>query len=282
MRARCRLIAVVLVMLAAPGGCSNGDGQATAAPTSYVNEVDGIAATWPVGWRQKLEPLDAGTSDHVQLLALTTFRDPVSSRDAQCAPYPEVAMRTLKQGEALFVLWTTPAPVHDRPPRPNDLLASARPRPAGDPPVQAFCFPSGVDARLASFRAHGTHYEAFIAAREPLSGQLRREIQQIWEQLKIRPIELGLKEAELGRPYWHNLYTHCGIRGTTFDGRDWIADPELSDGQGNPPREWADARGGGTITLVEEDVAIFEGRSGKHTARFRPRTPADAPMGTCQ
>lgn len=278
MRGR-RGIAVLVMVLLVLGACSGDDGSPATTPTSYTNEVDGISAAWPTGWHRAAGPLSAGRSGDIELLALATFRDP---KVGECSPYPDGAMASMKEGDALLVLWTNPDPVHDLPPRPKDLMAAARPRPTGDPPVQASCFPPGVEARLASFVAHGRHYEAFVAARAPLGEHRRREIQEIWSQLKIRSIDTGLEEAELGRPYWHSLYTHCGIKGTRFDGRDWVADPELSDGQGNPPREWADAIPGGTITLIEEDVAVYTNRGGKHTAKFRPRTPKDEPAGICQ
>lgn len=279
MRPRPRAIAVLLVLLLTLGGCSGDHAPVVATPTSYLNEVDGVSATWPVGWHRALEELSGGKSGHIELLALTTFEDP---KAGQCSPHPDAAMTAMKGGDAMLVLRTDAGPIHDQPPRPKDLMAGARRRPAGQPPVQPSCFPPGVDARLASFQEHGRHYEAFVAVRAPLSEHLRREIQQIWSQLKIRPIETGLENADLGRPYWHNLYTHCGIKGTKFDGREWVADPEISDGQGNMPREWADLEiGGGTITLTEQDAAVYEDRGGKHAATFRPRTAQDEPAGPC-
>lgn len=272
-----------LVLLVALAGCSNDAGEVSSAytgewtvatPDTYASVVDGLSATWPAGWHRALKPLNPGNSGHIELLALTTFEDP---RSGDCSPYPDAAMAAMTEGDAVFVLWTTLDPIHDQPPRPKDLMAAARRRPAGQPPVQAECFPTGAEARLASFREHGRHYEAFIAARTPVSDHRRREIQQIWSQLKLRPIEMGLEVAELGRPYWHLLNSHCGIGGTRFDGRDWIADPLLSDGQGNPPR-WKGAIPGGTITLTEENVAVYENRGGKHTARFRPRRPDEEPF----
>lgn len=292
MRTGPRKIALGVVALLAFAGCSDAEqlesagdgGTTTTTPNTYNNEVDGVSAAWPEGWHRSEEPLGGTRASGLELLALATFD---GARAGQCSPHPDAAMTAMEEDDALFVLRTTESyqdvSMKERPPRPTELMAAAQPHPdaarAGQPAVEGSCFPPGVDAWLLSFQEHGRHYEAFVAARAPLSDQRRRELQEIWSGLQIRPIETGLEEAKVGRPYWHLLYTHCGIKGTKFDGRDWVADPELSDGQGNPPPGWDPY---GTITLTEENVAVFETRDGENTAKFRPRTPADGDALICQ
>lgn len=88
------------------------------------------------------------------------------------------------------------------------------------------------------------------------------------------PREIGQDEdAQIGRPYRVNLYTHCGIETTWFDGRWWNADPPQSDGNGNPPPGWGNPHQPGVIVLVTEDRLSFTGDEGQG-AEFVPR-PAD-------
>lgn len=85
------------------------------------------------------------------------------------------------------------------------------------------------------------------------------------------PRELGQDEdAEVGRPYRYNLYTHCGIATTWFDGRWWNAVPPQGDGHGNPPPEWGNPYQEGVIVLAAEDRLEFTGDQGQR-ASFRPR-----------
>lgn len=101
--------------------------------------------------------------------------------------------------------------------------------------------------------------------------------------MHLTPIDDGRGGAEIGRPYWHSLYTHCGIRSTTFDGREWVTDPELraTPSEGNPPAGWGNPDEHGTIELSDEDTAVFTSRDGKRSATFRPRTPQDPPLPGC-
>ena len=83
--------------------------------------------------------------------------------------------------------------------------------------------------------------------------------------------------AEIGVRYTHDLYTHCGIRYADFDGRRWLADPEL--GGPNSPPGWGNPSDPGTIELVARDRAMFLSHSGKQ-AFFRP-TPEDYRFKHC-
>jgi hypothetical protein len=77
--------------------------------------------------------------------------------------------------------------------------------------------------------------------------------------------------VNIGVAYPHTLFVHCGVLGTTFAGRDWDADPPLSDGSGNPPQAWAENTEEGTMTLESSERAIFKSKSGDKTATFTPR-----------
>src|ERR687897_84680 len=81
--------------------------------------------------------------------------------------------------------------------------------------------------------------------------------------------------------YWHMLFTHCGIVGTRFAGRNWVAEPVLDDGNGNPPTGWGNPFQPGVMTLTSQDHAEFKSRNGELEATFRPRTPADPPAQPC-
>jgi hypothetical protein len=78
------------------------------------------------------------------------------------------------------------------------------------------------------------------------------------------PCEEGV---EAGVPYRFDLLTHCGIEWAYLDGRYWIAAPKI-----DPPSDWSPVESG-TITLVNENEARFEGDSGGE-ASFGP-----APVG---
>jgi len=80
--------------------------------------------------------------------------------------------------------------------------------------------------------------------------------------------------AVVGRAYEHTLVIHCGVRFTVFDGRDWVADPPIDDGSGNPPPGWT---GAGTMVLLRPDRARFTSVDGD-VAEFRPRAPGEPPF----
>lgn len=286
------------MVLVLSGGCADSDDTDTtqvgsedpaASSNSYSSEVDGISVSWPEGWHRVEAPLDGGRlTNSVELVALATFDDAAAG---QCAPAPDAAMEAMEQDDVLFTLRTSdgpgdPAAGDPATPRPQSFMDAAEPHPdsvirPGEAPVEG-CFPEGVEAWRLIFQQHGRHYEAFVAGRSPVSDERRAEVEQIWSSLDLTPIATGQDDAEIGRPYWHSLYTHCGIKATTFDGRGWVADPEVSDGQGNPPRAWGNPNQPGTIVLEDEDTAVFTSRDGERSATFRPRASQDPPLQPCQ
>lgn len=88
-------------------------------------------------------------------------------------------------------------------------------------------------------------------------------------------------DVEVGAAYPIDLSTHCGVRDLRFDGRDWIADPALDDGSGNPPPGWGNPTEPGTVTLVSDDEAVFVSADGARKARFVPRPADSAPPPPC-
>lgn len=98
------------------------------------------------------------------------------------------------------------------------------------------------------------------------------------------PLALPLEEeerAEIGVRYLHELYTHCGILGTSFAGQGWVADPPLTDEGGvNPPSGWGNPFEEGTIELLSADEAEFRGESGM-VAKFRLWAPGDPVPPEC-
>ena len=85
----------------------------------------------------------------------------------------------------------------------------------------------------------------------------------------------------IGMPYAYTLYTHCGVRRAYLDGRRWIADPLLSDGNLNPPPGWANPFDTGTIVLVRDGLARYSNDAGL-VAEFRPlRDGKEYPWGPC-
>jgi hypothetical protein len=91
------------------------------------------------------------------------------------------------------------------------------------------------------------------------------------------------EEAVLGVAYPFRLFVHCGVLGTRFGGRDWDADPPLTDGSGNPPPGWDENTEEGTMTLVAANRAVFRSASGNKVAVFVPRRPgAPDPTANCE
>ena len=85
--------------------------------------------------------------------------------------------------------------------------------------------------------------------------------------------------VELGKHYRYSLYVHCGIRDAYFDGRQWMANPMLSDGSGNPPPGWTYDDSRGTMVLAKDDLAIFTAVSGREIM-FVP-WPSDVEWRPC-
>lgn len=95
--------------------------------------------------------------------------------------------------------------------------------------------------------------------------------------------ETGPADPEVGDAYPFALYTHCGIRWTSFGGRDWRP---LEQGAALPPRPdengmtTEDGYTSGTMTLLDEGLLRFtvadpfaEGRG--QTFDFVPMTDTD-------
>jgi hypothetical protein len=84
-------------------------------------------------------------------------------------------------------------------------------------------------------------------------------------KVHVLPCKRGMRR---GARYHLDLRTHCGIRDEWFDGRLWVAKPQLSDGSDNPPRGWGNPWQRGTISLVTRTRAVF--RAGRLVAHFLP------------
>jgi hypothetical protein len=71
-----------------------------------------------------------------------------------------------------------------------------------------------------------------------------------------------------------SLNTHCGVRDARIGGEYYLADPALTDGLGNPPREWLDFGGVGVMTVYSDGTAKFTDGQG-HDATFTKLTEMD-------
>ncbi len=98
------------------------------------------------------------------------------------------------------------------------------------------------------------------------------------ERFSLEEPPLG-SGVEIGKEYPFSLYVHCGIRDARFDGRLWMADPMLSDGNGNPPRNWTPGDSKGVMELAGKDLARFTSRTG-WVIEFIP-WPSDTPWRPC-
>ena len=74
--------------------------------------------------------------------------------------------------------------------------------------------------------------------------------------------------AEIGKEYPYELFANCVL----FDGRFWLADPSLHDGNGALLPEWGKPTTKGVMVLVREDLAVFTARSAQ-IAEFVPWPP---------
>lgn len=77
------------------------------------------------------------------------------------------------------------------------------------------------------------------------------------------------------QPHQFSLLTHCGIEFAHFVGQWWSTKPR-SDGSGNPPRGWDNPAQRGTMTLVDQDTAVFIS-AGRPPLTFEP-TDAEPPL----
>ena len=96
----------------------------------------------------------------------------------------------------------------------------------------------------------------------------------------VAPAPAALAQAEIGQPYRHVLHTHCGIHETRFAGAWWDAQPELDDGNGNPPAGWQNPTQPGTMELMRRRTALFRDDAG-HEVRFQLREGATGPRRLC-
>jgi hypothetical protein len=77
--------------------------------------------------------------------------------------------------------------------------------------------------------------------------------------------------------YRFDLGTTCGIVEAWFDGRLWVASPNLTDGSDHAPPGWASPWQRGAISLTTRKRGVF--RAAKLVAHFRPAPPTYVPPG---
>jgi hypothetical protein len=283
-----RTVAVLLVVAAT--ACGSGEESTAGRDTeweTYTSDIDGIVVSYPTSWRRAEVPLAADLVGHqVEVLGLATGELPEA--EGGCSPYPWAAMRALRAGDLVLTLhvWEKISTFDELAEngggrlgsKPDDLLDQ---QPLRAEELAGGCAVDGVEVREVDFLAHGRRYTAFLAHGANLSEQRGRELRTVWSSLALRPIPTPDEPAAIGQPYWHMLFTHCGIVGTRFAGRNWVAEPVLDDGNGNPPTGWGNPFQPGVMTLTSQDHAEFKSRNGELEATFRPRTPADPPAQPC-
>ena len=289
-RPRSVRLTLALLLVVAATACASGE-ESTAGRDgqweTFTSDIDGLAVGYPATWHRAEAPLAAApVGDQVEVLGLATGELPEAEQG--CSPYPWAAMRALGAGDLVLTLrvsmYVGPldewAEMGQEPlaSKPDDLLDQET-MPPGELP--GGCAVDGVEQRQVDFIAHGRLYTAFLAHSGNLNEERREELRAVWSSLTLRPIPTGDESATIGERYWHVLYTHCGISGTEFAGRDWVAEPVLEDGNGNPPVGWGNPVQPGVMALTSTDHAEFESRDGALKATFRPRTPADPPGQPC-
>lgn len=265
-----------IVFAVVTSGCSAG--AVVPRPNRYANEVDGVTAGWPSGWERVDKALATFRGGTVDLLVLATF-DPPVTEDPGCAQDAPAAVAAMREGDALFRLQAVRYLIPDRsaPPRPPSFMDAAQP--SGYSPG---CQPRDVVSLHVAFEEHDRLYTAELRARTPLSDRHREEVETIWANLELDPIFTGMDSADVERDYWHDLSTHCGITHTTFDGRDWVADPPLVRDQIRRPPGWEEPSEVGEMRLQNERSAVFNSRDGERSARFRPWVESDGPLRGCE
>jgi hypothetical protein len=234
MRVTVASLLVVAVTACGSGeeGTARGDGQWE----TYSSDIDGLAVGYPATWHRAEALLAAApVGDQVEVLGLATGNLPEAEQG--CSPYPWAAMRALGAGDLVLTLrismyvgpfdeWAETGIREPLASKPDDLFDQET-MPPGELP--GGCAVNGVEQRQVDFIAHGRLYTAFLAHGGNLSEQRREELRGVWSSLTLRPIPTGDESATIGKRYWHMLYTHCGITGTEFAGRDWVAEPVLDD-----------------------------------------------------
>jgi hypothetical protein len=79
----------------------------------------------------------------------------------------------------------------------------------------------------------------------------------------------------------HQLYTHCGVVWTQFQGQVWYADPPQVDAAGNPPAGFGDPVDNGTMRRISAHQAEYVSSSGKVVAFSDTEPPGASPPGLC-
>jgi hypothetical protein len=78
-----------------------------------------------------------------------------------------------------------------------------------------------------------------------------------------------------GQPF--DLYTHCGVRGADIGGVWFVAEPPLTDGEGNPPDGWGNPYQPGTLTLLSPTDAVFRDDAGHEVQLHADEAARPAP-----
>lgn len=274
---RLAAVACVIVAVASCGNSVNPRAGATSHVT-YESRRDGVSLSYPAAWQRYDTSLAPTPTPSIPIVALGTSR-----LDAKggCSPYPSAALGQLGEGDLLFVLSVSSLPF------PPEEGSGGSPRPADLPdPVEggamatADCEVEGIQDRVVNFVENGQEYSALLATRGPITASLRQQLEDVWDSLVLTPIGETAGQVAPETDYWHVLYTHCGIRGTRFDGQDWVADPPLDDGSGNPPKGWSNPSQAGYMRL-QGTRATFVSRDETLTASFRPRVSDDPAAEVC-
>lgn len=84
-----------------------------------------------------------------------------------------------------------------------------------------------------------------------------------------------------GQAARHDLYTHCGILETRFEGHYWITTPELHDGSHDPPAGWDNPLQSGTMRRLSPTQAEFRDDAG-HVVSFSLREGATEFQRLCR
>lgn len=268
-----RLIAIAAAVVVAAGcGTRAVPLAAAGAPLTWTSELDGLALQHPDRWRVAGQPMTPYDTDTFEVVALSTFDPPAG--DGRCDPVPLTALEAMGGDDALLVLREAVPGWEEAEDRALAAVREVADRPGCPPPsldVHAW-------ERDVVDEATGRRFHAYVAAGGDAPSALVDEAWAILDSLQVEAVPGPDDDVPVGRAVRHFLMTHCGVRAAHFDGRDWVGDPPLDDGQGNPPASWAGGRG--TMVLEAEDRAVFRNLAGQEAA-FRPRTPADPPEPPC-
>lgn len=270
-----RAVAVAVALLAA--GCGAGAATTTAgdgALATWTSDVRRLAVDHPADWWVAPSRVAPSGGPAHEVLTVATFEAPTS--DTRCNPVPLAALEVMGPDDVLVVLGELP---------PGWSYDEGLPPPGihevEDPPG---CPPPTLDVRAwerdVVDEPTGRRFRAYVAAGADAAQSAVAQAWAVVDSIRAEPLPGPHDDVAVGDTVPHFLYTHCGIRSTTFDGREWLADPPVDDGEGNPPAGWDDPPGLGTMTLEAEDRAVYRTGAGQSVA-FRPRTPADPQEPPC-